>query len=188
MTRRFLDDVRTDIATLFGNNITGEISPADLRSVTIDMLDSSIADEAELFSTAETVGLVLDGTFTSLATIYDAEEGDDGNFLNTAFSLGTVTGTGTAGFSYTVRAAITIEAGNNEVIEFSVGINGVADPYFATLVGDGTKDQSVSIGAFDRSAASASVYTLMARAVDGSATVTVSAVRLVVIIQPTNNP
>lgn len=188
MTRRFLDDIRSDVTTLLADNMAGDISPADMRSIFDDTIDSTIADEGEIFSTASTIGVVLTGTFASLTTIYDVNGGGDGNFLNPAFASGTITGSGTAGFSYTVRAAITIAAGNNEEVEFAIGINGVAEPYFATLVGDGARDQSVSIGAFDRTSSISAVYTLMARAADGAATIDVDAVRLVAVIQPTNNP
>ena len=72
MTRRFLDDIHSDVTTLFADNVTGNISPADLRSVFNDTLDSTIQDEADIFSTGPTAGIVLTGTFASLTTIYDA--------------------------------------------------------------------------------------------------------------------
>lgn len=187
MARRFLDDIREDIVTLFADNTGGNISPADLRSVTRDSLDSTVPDEGDIFSTAPTVGVVLTGTYVDLTDIYDGGAGD-GSFIDTDFAAGTITGGAIAGFSYTIRAAITLNASNNEVIEFAIGIDGVAEPYFATITGDGMRDQSVSVGAFDRTSGISTVYTLMARAVDGDATITVDAVRLVLVIQPTNNP
>lgn len=188
MARRFLDDIRDDVTTLFADNISGNISPADLRSVFDDTIDSVIQDEADIFSNAPTVGVVLTGTFAALTTVYDVNGGGDGSFLTPSFSSGTITGSVTQGFSYTIRGAVTIAAGNNEEIEFAIGIDGVAEPFFATAVGDGVRDQSISVGAFDRTAKISAVYTLMARAVDGAATITVDAVRLVAVIQPTNNP
>ena len=45
MARRFLDDVRADIQSLLPDNITGEISPADMRTLLTDITDSTIQDE-----------------------------------------------------------------------------------------------------------------------------------------------
>ncbi len=188
MARRFLDDIRTDIANEMADNVLGDITPAIMRARLNDLIDSTIGDEADLFSTSSTAGIVLTGTFASLATIYDAEAGGDGDFLNTAFAAGTITGTSTPGFTYTIAASITVMGANNEEIEFAIGINGVAGDFFATLVGDGLRAYSVSLIGLDRSASASAVYTLMARASDGAATITVDAVRLVVVIQPTNNP
>ena len=81
-----------------------------------------------------------------------------------------------------------MEASNNEEIEFSIGIDGVEEEYFATVVGNGTRDQSAVVRAFNRTAGVSAVYTLMARAVDGAASITVSSAQLIAVIQPTNNP
>ena len=188
MARRFLDDIRSDIASQFADNSNGNISPADLRSVTVDMLDSSVQDECDIFSTAPTVGLVLNGTFSDLTTIYDGQEGGDGLFLIPSFASGMVAGTSTPGFTYVVIADITVEASNNEEIDFSIGINGVATGFIGSVVGDGMRDQSVRVENLDRTAPASAVYTLMARAADGAATPTIQDVILRVIIVPTNNP
>ena len=188
MTRRFLDTLRNTANVLLADNTNRDISPSDVRNIIIDTIDSTVQDEGEIFSTSPTAGVVLTGTFSSLTAIYAAGGSDGGGFINTDFAAGTIVGSSTAGFSYTVRAYVTVNTSNNEEVEFAIGIDGVEDPFFATLTGNGTRNQSVSVGAFDRSASSGAVYTLMARAVDGSATITVDSVRLVVVIQPTNNP
>ena len=187
MARRFLDDIRADITADLADNSTGDISPADIRLNLIDMCDSLASDEAGLASSVETTGIALTGTFANLATVYSSGTGDDGDFLNVNVGNGTVTGTATAGFSYQLLGTLVIEAGNNEVVELAFGSNGVVVGGVVTIIGDGSNDASRSWAAFIQSAPSSGVFSIMARAQDGSATIDVVSARFVVSILPTNN-
>ncbi len=188
MTRRFLDDIKEDIAQLWPNNITGAISPADLRGPVLDMVDSLKQDECELEGSAPTVGLALTGTFVSLTTVFDGESGGDGVFLKPDFANGVIVGATTAGFSYLITGDITVEANNNETIELVVGVNGVPTGFIGALTGNSNNDLSVSISHFVRTSESDAVYTLMARAADGAATIDIQEASMIAIIWPTNNP
>ena len=189
MSRRFLDDVRSDIISLFPNNSTGQISAQDLRQVTTDMVDSCVSDECAIYSTGTTQGIALTGTFSSFATIYDAQVGGDGNFLKPAFAGGTITGSSTGGFTYRALVHLTVGPGNNERLEFAIGVNGApAEGFRPDIVGNGADPQTVNVDLLELSARSNAIFTIMARAVDGSATIDVIDARFVVAVMPTNNP
>ena len=49
MSRIFLDDLRADIAALFADNTIGAISPANLRGIMLDTIDSTIEDEGGIY-------------------------------------------------------------------------------------------------------------------------------------------
>ncbi len=188
MSRKFLDDIKTDINTLWADNITGNISPADLRGPIIDSIDSLKQDEGQIASTAPTIGLVLTGTFQDLITTYDIESGDDGSFLKTFFASGQIQSSATPGFSYQCVGRVTVEAANNETIEFSVGINSVPIGFIGALTGNANNDLSVDFSHFERAASANDNFTLMARAADGAATIDIQAILMTLIIWPTNNP
>lgn len=188
MARKFLDTIKDNINSDFLDNTSGLITPEELRDIANDLVDSLKADEAELASSAETTGIALTGTFANLATVYSSGTGDDGDFLNVNFAAGTVTGTATAGFSYQLSGTLVIEATNNEVIELTFGVDGVATGGVVTIVGNGTDDASRHWQSFVRSAPASGVFSIMARAQDGSATIDVVSARFVAAVLPTNNP
>ena len=152
------------------------------------MLDSTISDEAEIYSTASTDNLSLTGAFVNLSTVYDVGTGDDGDFLNVNEGNGTVIGPSTPGYSYALSGTIVATAANNEVIELTFGVNGVPTGGIITIEGSGRSDASRHWQSFVRSAPADAVFSIMAAAKDGTANIDIVSARFVVDVLPTNNP
>jgi hypothetical protein len=187
MTRRFLDDVRANIATLIADNTSGDTSNEDIRVQMLDLLDSAIQDECNISSNTNT-GIVLTGSFQNLTTPYQEQAGGDATFLIPNFGSGTITTNVVPGFSYTMFGQITLEAANNDNIDFVIGINGVPQGYIGSIHGDGSNEVSTALRAFVRAAGISDIITIMALAQDGAAVVDVLSIELVLVIVPTNNP
>jgi len=187
MARKFLDTIKGAIVSDLLDNNTGLISPKDVRDVLTDMVDSLKEDEAELVSVGETTAVALTGAFVDLTTVYDFGTGDDGDFLNVNAGNGTVTGTSTAGFSYRLSGTIVATASNNEVIELTFGVDGVPTGGIITIEGSGTSDASRHWQSFIRAAPANGVFSIMAAAKDGAATVDIVSARFVVAVLPTND-
>lgn len=193
MTRKFLDDVRAEIDVNFPDNTTGAITPALTRSTLHDIVDSTVSDEALIAGAPEVTGYALTTTFSALTTgLYSAEAGGDGSFLTTNIAAGNITTSPTAGFTYSVSAALTVQAANNEIVEMAIMVNGVASRFQPSITGRGTNDRPVSvyIEAFVNGADSTanSVIQICARMPDGAGTISIDDVILNVTIKPTNDP
>ena len=188
MARRFLDDVRSDINTLFADNIIGAITPARLRTSLRDIIDSTIQDEGVISISAPITGVVLPSTFTNLTGFVNTL-GGDGTFIKLEPSNNRIVTAATAGFTYTVFAGLSFEGVNNEEVEFAIGYNGVQGDYtpIATARGLG-RPLALQIRGLTLSAAANTNLTFMARAVDGTATIDILDMYLAAIINPTNNP
>ena len=186
MTRKFLDQIKTDMETILPDNLTNEVSPADIRTVITDVMDSTKQDEGVISGGA--VGVApLDGVFQSLAS-FDTEEGDDAIFLKLNAAAGQIQTASTAGYTYQISAKIAFDAGNNN-LEFTIGMNGTPIGFITRDEGAGNNDQvTIQVGYFSRSTPADAVFTLMVRAVDGSANLNVVETALAAVIWPTNNP
>ena len=88
--RKFLDTVRSDLTALL---VTAGLTPAQsLNALLIDLIDSSIDDEALISSNVASLAVPTATTWAALtANIYDVEQGGDGSFLTTDFAAGTIT-------------------------------------------------------------------------------------------------
>ncbi len=202
--RRFIDDIRSDIAanqvlisnTIYNNN-TKDISGSDIQApllaigdLMVDMCDSTIQDEGNIYGNTEVEDVSLNGDWLSLdAGFFTSGDGDDGEFLNVDVANGTITSTSTAGYSYLVLASVTMQAGGQELVEFAIGLDGAPVGFIRQIEGDGTNDGvSGYLRYFSRTTPANGVWTIMARAEDGSATIDIPRIELDVVILPTNNP
>ena len=159
-----------------------------MRSVLKDIMHSTVSDECTLASTGPTLSYQLTTAFQPLATIFGSQEGGDGVFLKPDFGTGTIGTATTAGYSYEVVGAVTIEDANNVVLDLSIAVDGAPLQFIASVVGKGAgKPFTIDIGGLIRSAVSNSVITLVMKA-DKVADVDIINSVLRVDIKPTNNP
>ena len=189
MARRFLVDIISDVNSLLADNIDGDISPQDLRTPLLDMIDSLKQDEASISATGSTLGLATTVALADLTSVYDAQNGGDGDFLQPVFGSGTITGTDVAGFSYSITGAISVAATNNVAISLSVGVNGLQEGFVARHEASGaTEYYTVGVRLFVNSAAADDVFTLMIATPDGITTVNIADANMTVVVHPTNDP
>jgi hypothetical protein len=188
MTRRFKDDIKTDINLYIVNNTQGEITPDILRPIIIDGLDSNADDEAGIASSTINMAVaVTDSAWTVLST--DIVVGGDAEFLIVDGANDKVTTAAIAGYSYTMTGLASISATNGAVFELAVIENGVPVGYVGSLTTRGAaKPVSVQAYNHDLSTASSREVQLAARIVSSaSGTIDVYGCSLVVTIKPTNN-
>lgn len=187
MARRFLDDIRADIATLLADNTTGDISPADLRLVMLDIISSTIQDECLIVSTAPTLGISLTDSF-SVLNVFQDSVGGDLEFLKPNVNNGSIVLSATPGWSYNIRAAVSLTANQNELVEFCILRDGVPALHRPDVNGaGGSRANSVVIFGSTLSNTANEVIQIGARAVDGSGDIDVQDAILEVTIMPTNN-
>jgi hypothetical protein len=95
----------------------------------------------------------------------------------------------TPGWSYAIRAVLSFEATQNEVLEFAILRDGVPSFFRPDISGVGNQ-RPVSVQLIDNILASASdeLIQVGCRAIDGNATMDVQDAALEVVILPTNNP
>lgn len=192
MSRKFLDTIKTEMETVINDNQTGDVEPADVRGVLGDMIDSLKQDEGTLYSNVDpaATGYAVGANWAVIDEGYAVAEGDDGEFLNLSLPDGTVTTTPTPGYSYTVKAAITLEASNSIPIDLAIGVNGAPSSFVTTVVGDGSGDPvSRYWEAFIKTAgASDAIGILMRHGSGGTTSIDINSIALVAVIEPTNNP
>ena len=198
MARDFIDNIKAAMLGVGGieDNNTGLVTPADVRAILTDMMDSLKEDEANLYSTAassftfptpnDTWGVV------GGAGIYDVATGDDSlgdAFLNVDQTAGTVTGKDVDGYSYEFFCNITIDdIPNNREIYLCVSQNGT--PISETsLTGRGINDPvSRSWSTFLQTATANDVFALSIKDPIAAATVVdIDSVNFLTVIKPTNN-
>ena len=187
--RKFLDTVRADLTALL---VTAGATPApSLNALLIDVIDSSIDDEALISSNVASAAIPTATTWTPLTTgIYDVAQGGDGSFLTTDAVAGTITSSPTAGFTYNANGLVSFtDIATNTVIEFSILRNGVPFGYIASITGGGgARPRSVGFEHTVISAGASDVFTIGVQTPAGATTVDISSIGLGLTIKPTNNP
>jgi len=187
MTRRFLDNIRADIATQLADNPTGDITAAIMQNLLLDMIDSTIQDEGAI-----TGGSVLDIALTNawqLLDIFDTNVGGDGDFITPSAGTGVIVTSDNAGFSYQINAQLSFVTDNNRDYEFSILQDGVEIGFLSSQTGTGAGDtQSIYLSTFVKSAPADAQYSIGARNNGTTGDLDVIASSITVIIVPTNNP
>jgi len=187
MTRRFLDNVRSDINTTIVVNGTGDIGAEDLAPLMLDTIDSCVNDEARLLKEVEEIDVALTTSYTT-PIIYDSSEGGDATFLKVNLGAGTITTATTAGFSYDVALFISFIGINNTRYDASFLQNGVPVGLETSGIGFGNNDPThLSLTSTSLSTASNSVIEIGLKA-DVAGDIDILAAALRVDIIPTNNP
>lgn len=187
MARIFLDNLKTNIATVFADNTTGDISAADLRGVFVDAVDSLKGDEAFLYG-GITDNYLLTQTFAIMAGVYNLATGDDGLFLKTNQAGGFITLATQAGWTYRINALISFRAPTNADVEFVISRNGTPTAFVVGVAGQGNNTVSASMIASINASVSNENIGISARGVDGNVSIDILDLVLEVAVLPTNNP
>ena len=189
MPRKFLDNIRTEISTLFADNTTGDISAADLQQVTLDMVDSLAQDEGFIYGDVATAPIALTATPIPISTGYTQTIGGAPGFVILNQAGGSIQLGPTAGFSYQIKSQITLATTNNEEIHFQLAVNGSPVGYIGSISGATGGDQvSVAVEFIRLTSLSNEVWQIYASTPDGTGTITVESIFLYAAVLPTNNP
>lgn len=138
MTRKFLVPLRTEIATLIPDNTTGLVSPADVRTMLTDVLDSAINSDAWYASGTLSAAFPI----TAVGAIPPAPSPQSGNeaptlvVVNPGTRVFTVGAPG-VGFSLLVTCNCTVGAANNTDMSLEMFVNGIASIFSAEITGTG---------------------------------------------------
>ena len=191
MARQFLDTLRTQINNLLPDNSSGLITPAIVRTLMTDTVDSLVSDDATINRESATPAvLATQITPTQITGIADTAgvdtnmDGTSANAANGSFLSGAV-----AGRSYRLVMYATVELAINAQINLGVRVNGLLSGFTVQANGLGaTKPISlVLFAAFGSQPAGATVE-CMAWTPDGVDNVTFNEFLAQYVIQPTNNP
>jgi hypothetical protein len=189
MTRRFLDNIRTELDALL---VTGGATTAlELKPLLIDMIDSTVQDESAIASNTPSLAIPTAVAFTPLtAGIYDLSVGGDATFLKLDVAGGTVTTASTAGFTYEFEGKISFtDIGSNQAIDFSILADGVQVGFIAAMTGGGgSRARTAAFSHIQLSAGANAVYTIGVSTPAGVSTIDILSVGLTAMITPTNNP
>lgn len=187
MARRFLDDIRADLLTLLPDNVVGEISPADVRGILRDIIDSTVQDEAALTSPPSTV-LNLTPTPTEYPQIFDAVIGGLPGFLVANAVTGRFELSPTPGFSYTFRYYLQAEGPQNAELNFNITRGGVVVGETYEIITRGPGRGTAAAAAWYEISGVANGTFGVALSSPGSDTFTITNAFAIASIVPTNNP
>lgn len=108
MARRFLDDIRSDMAALYVPG--GGIAAVDEGALMLDMLDSVIQDECVIFGQTPVPAHPTTTAYVSIGVGYTDTVGGDATFLKANALSGEIQGATTPGFTYSLKGQITVIA------------------------------------------------------------------------------
>ena len=140
MTRKFLDDLRAEIDTLFADNTSGLISPADVRQIARDTVDSTVADDATIYrnSASGSADLGTQITPTPIASIADTQSVDANMDGCTADPVaGTFTSGTVAGREYYLVMQVSVVLTLNAQFRLGVTIDGILSDFQSVVNGQG---------------------------------------------------
>jgi len=184
-----MDDVRTDISTLFADNTVGDITPADLRSVMRDVLDSTSQDEANM--RGGDIAQALTPTYLKIPALFDVAEGGDGVFLTQNLIDQSVQTASVAGFSYVLAVQVNCYGANNTPFSLAIFKDGVVfrETFFSTNgeQGAGARSLGVALQVYVNASTSDAVYDVRFAAPDTD-TLTISSADILTAVLATNNP
>lgn len=189
MSRIFLDTLKVNLSALLVTD--GAVTAPQLLSQLIDVVDSTIRDEAVISASAPVLAVPTAVTWAPLTTgIYDTVKGGDAEFLKVDAINGTVTGATVAGYSYLLEAKVSFtDLSANTPIEFSILADGLQVGFVSAMTGGGgTRARSAAFTLFDNQASSDVVYTVGIQTPNGINTLDIIGVGMLVSVLPTNNP
>jgi hypothetical protein len=195
--RKFLDTVRSEMATKLADNTAGEISALDIREVLADIIDSTISDEAGYASsTSPILSMALTTTWRPLTdanvtggVVFDTAVGGDGDFLRMLPSVSGIQSSPIDGWSYNAKGAIDIDAPTNVPIEVAIGADGVPGTLVQTVIGTaGVNFWGTYLERYLLSTPADTIFQILLRSPTGPTTASISNRTLGLIILPTNNP
>lgn len=148
MARKFLNTIRSEVQTLLADNTTGNISAAEMRQVIVDTLDSTYESSAYVVSNAASPGTVVTATPAIIPMASPVSSSAEPTWLlANAINRQVSVLAPAVGFAVSAIVEATIEAANNDVIEFAIFQNGVATRWTAEATGRGAgRPASISLG------------------------------------------
>lgn len=161
MVRRTILELLTAADNTLPDNSTGEISPADVRDLIKDFLDTMAPAYAALsISSAIAQAVTVSDTVMVFSAVRVAQAPE----WTAAVPASTITNS--APNVTRVTFNVDILAATNRTLTFTLYANGVATPWTVSNQGDGTGNpQAVSMTAIhDGSADASTVYTMRVRA------------------------
>lgn len=126
MTLKFLNDIRTEINALFPDNTAGLITPAALRTVVNDMVDSLFDRGCALRGPGVTpVAQALTATPTLFPALYTDVINNNPSVFTTNLVAGNITAL-EGGFSHQLQVSAIVAAAINTQVSVTVFKNGAA--------------------------------------------------------------
>ena len=188
MSRKFLDTVRSDISAQLQTN--ANTTGLELNAVLQDLIDSSVQDESAIAGTTPVLSFVTSTAWTEIDEGYTVDVGGDAEFLFPNFASGQIQTSNTAGFTYNIRAQISIaDLGNNVPVEFTLLANGVPTGFIATTAGRGNnRPLTVSFSGIKLSGVANEVWSVGVATPNAADTIDIFSISMSVTILPTNNP
>lgn len=186
MTRKTLSQCAVDAAALFPDNSTGLISPADLRSVVQDLLDS-LNPAAAMAYGAPNTATAMTATPARLPAAYfsDFFSDDPAVIEGRAGANGDIICHSAVG-QLQINLDTTFHAANGVDVNFYIARNGVVLPPIARGTGTGAGDfQTIAMGWLVIDLAANDTFTIFAATPGGAASVTIGGCAIKGILLPT---
>jgi hypothetical protein len=186
MTRKFLVPLRTEIATLIPDNTTGLVSPADVRTMLTDVLDSAVNSDAFYASNTVSPGFAITNAGAIPPAPSPVSSVEAPTFVNVdpgtrVFAVGAPC----VGFSLLVQCQCTVGAPNNVDMSLELFASGISTIFSAEITGTGTGNPAtMSFSAYIQHAV-AGTLDMRLRSLTGNTTVDVQNSSMAVIILPT---
>lgn len=192
MTRMPLDNLKTLVGETIPDNITGLISPLDVRSMMEDIIDSSTPAYAFMWGdhTASPITKNVTTSWSVLlgASMYPNVGVSDPTELNAIPSTGSMP-VEFPNYVHTVRGSISLSGPTNRELEFAIGHDGVPIDGVMTLTLTGPSKQQSMIDAVTFVARSGWNLQLLVRFSDGgaSADISVRSINMQGTLEPTHS-
>ncbi len=185
-----IDAADAAIIARLPNNITGIVTPADVR----ETMQATLQAAKDALDSASTITAVLQSTAPAIGVLIPVSWGDEGALVpeskgGLAATL-TVTG-GTdievdlAGFDYELSAQIVVDAANTDVIQITLAEDGTPIGQIGQVVGDGVNTLRAVTACSVFNIAAGTQYTLQAQAPNGAVSVDILSATLQVRLVPT---
>ncbi len=185
-----IDAADAAIIARLPNNITGIVTPADVR----ETMQATLQAAKDALDSASTITAVLQSTAPAIGVLIPVSWGDEGGLVpeskgGLAATL-TVTG-GTdievdlAGFDYELSAQIVVDAANTDVIQITLAEDGTPIGQIGQVVGDGVNTLRAVTACSVFNIAAGTKYTLQAQAPNGAVSVDILSATLQVRLVPT---
>lgn len=181
MARKSMNELRAEALAAFPDNVTGLVTPADLRNFCLNFINA-ISPAFGLLSAAGPLSQTF-GLTSSLVVFSNAYDSDPAQ--TTSSAAGTVAraerGNSTINFSIDVACA------NNVSVTFTIHKNGAPTAWSITATGRGASNPvSVALTAVDY-ADPAATYSIQAVAENAGTACTLSTMAFIVQVEPTNS-
>lgn len=191
MARMALNELELLIGTTIPDNVTGLISPADVRNMMSDIIDSSTPSFALMWGDHSAVPVTKNVTTAwsvfSGTSLYSNTGTSDPSELPVDPSSGSMA-VQFANFVHSVRGAITLTGAVNREIQFAVGHDGVPISGTSGLTLTGVNKQLSVMDDITFVAGSGWNLQLLIRAADGGASfdVSINSINMQATLEPTH--